>query len=376
APLLTLDPATAVAAVPFSSGTTGIPKAVRLTHRNLVANLEQHRPAYRIGPGDTVCAAIPLFHIYGLTMVLNAALRNGATVVTMPRYHLPAYLGIIATHRVTKLHLAPPMVLDLALRPEVASHDLSSLRTAVCGAAPLDPELGARAGHRIGVPIGQGYGMTEASPGVTYVPEDLVAEAPAGSVGRLIAGTEARVVPVGMGDAASNSGEAWEADGTAGRIGELWVRGPQVVSVAGLGEGGFAVSPDGWFRTGDLVRVGPGGWWWVVDRLKELIKYKGYQVAPAELEALLLSHPRIADAAVAGIPDARAGEVPAAWVVARQPVDADSLLRWVAERVAPHKRIREVRFIAAIPRSASGKILRRVLRAEAVAAASRGVGLR
>lgn len=343
-----VDPAS-VAVVAFSSGTTGLPKGVQLSHRNLVATLAQHEGIYHVGTDDTVVAALPLFHIYGLSIVLGYALRHGATVVTLPRFRLGHYLEVIARHRVTWLHLAPPLALRL-LSEEAGAADLGSVRHAVSGAAPLDPGVAARLERRLGCRVGQGYGMTEASPGVTWVPDDGAVDCPPGSVGVLVPGTSARVVDPVTGTDVSGPGE-------------LWVRGPQVM-------GGYLDAPaetaatlveGGWLRTGDIVRVDDGGVWWVVDRLKELIKHKGYQVAPAELEGVLLEHPAVADAAVAGLPDPVAGEVPVAWVVARAPVAAEELVAWAAGRVAPYKRVREVRFVDAVPRSPAGKVLRRLL---------------
>lgn len=339
----------ATAVLAFSSGTTGLPKGVELSHRNLVAVLAQHEGIYHLGADDVVVAALPLFHIYGLSMVLGYALRHGATVVTMPRYRLDRYLALIAEHGATWLHLAPPVALQL-LSEEARSADLRSVRHAVSGAAPLDPVVSSRLEERLGCLVGQGYGMTEASPGVTWVPDDGSVACPAGSVGVLVAGTEARVV-----DPANGA----DTDGH----GELWIRGPQVMRGYrnAPAETADTVVEGGWLRTGDIVRVDEQGVWWVVDRLKELIKYKGYQVAPAELEGVLLEHPAVADAAVAGVPDPAAGEVPAAWVVTRAAVTEEELLAWVAGRVAPYKRVRQLRFVDAVPRSPSGKILRRRL---------------
>ena len=350
-PELDLDPTVAIAVLPFSSGTTGVPKAVKLTHRNIVANIEQHRPVWQLGPDDVFCAALPLFHIYGMTIVMNAALRAGARVITMPRFDLDRFIATVRDHQVTKLHLVPPVVAALASYPEIDTAVFSSVRTAVSGAAPLDPAAAERAEERFGITIRQGYGMTEASPGVTYVPEDRVDESPPDSIGVLVSGTQARVVDPVSGD---------DTDGA----GELWVHGPQVMAgYLGDRDATRAVlTADGWLRTGDLVRVNSDGWWWLVGRLKELIKCKGYQVAPAELETLLLTHPSVADAAVVGIPDAKAGEIPAAWIVPAGDIDADDLMSWMAGRVAPYKKVRVVQFIDAIPRSPAGKILRRELR--------------
>jgi acyl-CoA synthetase (AMP-forming)/AMP-acid ligase II len=342
------DVAATIAVVASSSGTTGLPKGVLLTHRNLVACLCQHETIYHVGPDDVFLASLPFFHIYGLSIILGYGLRHGATIVTVPRFRPDQYLSLIGARRVTWLHLVPPMV--LLLGSAESSADLSSVRHAVSGAAPLDPSSAARAASRLGCRIGQGYGMTETSPGVTWVPDDD-ASCPAGSVGYLVPGTEARIVDPATG--ADTSAE-----------GELWVRGPQVMA-------GYLTDPaatqativeDGWLRTGDIVRVDDAGAWWVVDRLKELIKYKGYQVAPAELEALLLGHPAIADAAVVGIPDPEAGQIPKGFVVAASPdLEADDVLAWCAARVAPYKRLRAVELVEEIPRSPSGKILRWVL---------------
>ncbi|SHN34707.1 AMP-binding protein [Cryptosporangium aurantiacum] len=338
-----------VALLPYSSGTGGTPKGVMLTHRNLVAALAQHAPLYRLTNDDVCAAVLPYYHIYGTTMILNYALRAGATQVTLPRFDLSGYLGLVERHRVSRGHFAPPLVLALANAPEVDAHDLSSLRLAMCGAAPLDVAVAARATARTGAPIGQGYGMTEASPGLTFVADEEVGVLSSGCVGRLVPNTEARLVDPATGEDSESEGE-------------MWARGPQVMA-------GYLGNPtataetlveDGWLRTGDILRVDADGVWWVVDRLKELIKYKGYQVAPAELEALLLTHPDVEDAAVIGVPHAEGGEAPKAFVVGT-PTEAE-LLSWVAERVAPYKRIRAVEFVDTIPKSPAGKILRRVLR--------------
>jgi acyl-CoA synthetase (AMP-forming)/AMP-acid ligase II len=341
----------AVAVLPFSSGTTGLPKAVRLTHANLVANLEQHRPLQRIGPGDVLCAVVPFFHSYGLTVVLHAALTSGAAVVTLPRFDPDTYRSAIRTHGVTRLHVAPPVLRALADAP-TDDGALASVQVAVCGAAPLDPALAARVTARYGFPVVQGYGLTEASPGTHFTPDDRWTAVPAGSVGWLVPGTEARIQPIG------------DDDPTGDARGELWIRGPQVM--AGYLDNPVAtaetVDAEGWLRTGDVAVVDGEGRFAIVDRVKELIKYKGYQVPPAELEAVLAGHPAVRDAAVVGVADPVAGELPKAFVVVDGELDADALMAWVAERVAPYKRIRVVERVDTIPRSPAGKILRRALR--------------
>ncbi|HKS45951.1 MAG TPA: AMP-binding protein [Amycolatopsis sp.] len=354
APRLDLDPATTVAVLPFSSGTTGTAKGVRLTHRNLVANLTQTRAGWRIGPDDVQAAVLPFFHIYGFTVILNSGLLGGATVVTLPRFELNGYLAALERHRVTRVYFAPPIVLAMATAPEVGQYDLSSLEYAFCGAAPLDVDVSERAEERLGCLIRQGYGMTESSPGTHQVFDDDFATTPPGCVGRLSPNTEARVVQPGT-----------DEDVEEGMTGELLVRGPQVMA-------GYLDNPEataetitnGWLHTGDLARVDPAGRFWIVDRLKELIKYKGYQVAPAELESVLLTHPDVVDAAVIGVPHAEGGEAPKAFVVTERPVDAGELLAFVAERVAPYKKVRSVEFVDRIPKSPTGKILRRMLKTQ------------
>ncbi|WP_121747624.1 4-coumarate--CoA ligase family protein [Streptomyces sp. E2N166] len=357
-PSVAVDPAEDVAALPYSSGTTGTPKGVMLTHRQIATNLAQLEPLMPAAPGDRVLAVLPFFHIYGLTALMNAPLRLGATVVVLPRFDLEQFLAAIQNHRITGLYVAPPIVLALAKHPLVADYDLSSLKYIVSAAAPLDAKLAAACSRRLGLPpVGQAYGMTELSPGTHVVPLDAMSAAPPGTVGKLIAGTEMRVVS--LDDPGKDLG--------VGESGEILIRGPQVMK-------GYLGRPDataamidehGWLHTGDVGHVDADGWLFVVDRVKELIKYKGFQVAPAELEALLLTHPGIADAAVIGTYNDDGNEVPHAYVV-RQPaapgLSEGEVMMYVAERVAPYKRVRRVTFVDGVPRAASGKILRRELR--------------
>jgi acyl-CoA synthetase (AMP-forming)/AMP-acid ligase II len=343
-----LDPATALVALPYSSGTTGLPKGVMLTHRNLVANVVQTL-AVLPGGDEVVAGVLPFFHIYGQTAVMNAALRAGDTVVTMPRFDFEAFLQMIAEHRVTRAFVAPPIIVALSKHPAVARYDLSSLRMMNSGAAPLSDDLEAACRARVPARLQQGYGLTEASP-VTHI-TPLAEEHRPGTIGQLIPNTEARLVKVGT-----------HEDAASGEPGELWVRGPQVMSgyLDDAAATARTLTADGWLRTGDIATFRAGGWR-IVDRLKELIKYKGYQVAPAMLEALLLTHPAVGDACVIPVADEDAGEIPKAFVVARAPVTGDELMTFVAEQVAPHERIRAVELIDEIPKSASGKLLRRVL---------------
>ncbi|MFF1742576.1 4-coumarate--CoA ligase family protein [Streptomyces mirabilis] len=372
-PEIDIDPVTDVAALPYSSGTTGIPKGVMLTHRSIATNLAQLVPFLPMGEGERILAVLPFFHIYGLTALMNAPLRQGATVVVLPRFDLDTFLAAIEKHRISGLFVAPPIVLALAKHPAVARYDLSSLKYIVSSAAPLDAKLALACAERLGLPpIGQGYGMTELSPCTHLVPLDAAQDAPPGTVGRLVPGTEMRIVSLPDPDKDLGVGEA----------GEIVIRGPQVMKgYLGQPDATAAmIDPDGWLHTGDVGHVDTEGWLFVVDRVKELIKYKGFQVAPAELEALLLTHPGIADAAVIGVYNEDNNEVPHAFVV-RQPSAAGpagpggpadvsdvpglsegEVMMYVAERVAPYKRVRGVTFIDAVPRAASGKILRRELR--------------
>lgn len=352
APELSIDPNDLVA-LPYSSGTTGMPKGVMLTHRNLVANILQiDRMTHYIDGEDTTVAFLPFFHIYGLTVIALMGLWAGATLVVMPKFELAPYLDLIEKHRATLLHIVPPVVVALAKHPLIDGRDFSSVRKLFSGAAPLGAGIGADCARRIGCVLQQGYGLTETSPAAIVLPESS-AQTKLGSIGVPIADTECRIVDPETG-----------RDVPPGVDGEILIRGPQVMRgyLGRPDETRAAIDDAGWLRTGDIGHVDDDGHFYVVDRLKELIKYKGMQVPPAELEAVLLSHPAVADAAVVALADDECGEVPRAFVVPRKEVSADELMRYVAERVAPYKKLRRLEFIAAIPKSASGKILRRLLK--------------
>ncbi len=348
-----------IVVLPYSSGTTGLPKGVMLTHRNLVANLCQAEGMKNFdgfGESDVTMAVLPFFHIYGMVVIMMLGLANGGTVVVMPRFDLLEFLGLVQKHRATILPLVPPIVLGLVKHPAVAQYDLSSVRLVFSGAAPLGEDIALELSRKLGCPVVQGYGMTEASP-VTHLSPTSNAPLKPGSAGRVVPNTEVMLVDVVTGEPVAQ-----------GKEGELWIRGPQIMK-GYLGrpeETAACLDREGWYHTGDVGYVDADGFFFIVDRTKELIKYKGLQVAPAELEALLVTHPAVLDAAVVRRADEEAGEVPKAYVVLK-PDDAsrattgDAIMGWVAGRVAPHKRIRHLEFIDQIPKSASGKILRRVL---------------
>jgi acyl-CoA synthetase (AMP-forming)/AMP-acid ligase II len=349
-PVAEIDP-DAVVALPYSSGTTGLPKGVMLSHRNLVANIAQSQGALPLGEGDVVVAVLPFFHIYGLQVILNGGLRAGATLVVLPRFELDTFLHAIQDQLATWAFVVPPIALALAKHPAVEGYDLSSLRHVLSGAAPLSAELSRAVTRRLGCAMLQGYGLTETSP-VTHCNVGPTVESKPGSVGSLVPNTEGKIVDPASGRELGSSEE-----------GEICVRGPQVMKgYLGRPDATAAmIDPDGWLHTGDIGYADADGDFFVVDRLKELIKYKGCQVAPAELEALLLTHPAVADAAVIPSPDEEAGEVPKAFVVPRAPVTPEELMAFVAAHVAPTKRVRRLEMIDQIPKSPSGKILRRVL---------------
>ncbi|MEV0456405.1 AMP-binding protein [Catellatospora methionotrophica] len=356
APVVDIDPATTLAVLPYSSGTTGVAKGVMLTHRNLVANIAQTQEVVKYDPADRVLAVLPFFHIYGLTVLMNMALSKGATLVVLPRFDLTEFLTAMQDQKVSRAFVAPPIVLALAKHPLVDQYDLSALRVVFSGAAPLDGELAQACAARLGCLVQQGYGMTELSP-VSHAQVHGDDRVKPGTVGPLIPNTLARVVDVATGD-----------DLGVGEPGELWISGPQVMQgyLGRRADTDATVDADGWLHTGDVGLVDTDGDWFIVDRVKELIKYKGYQVPPAELEAVLLGHPQIADAAVVAGHDADGEEIPHAFVAVTAGADlsAQDVKDYVAERVAPYKRVRAVTFVATIPKSASGKILRKDLRAQ------------
>ncbi|KAJ8504104.1 hypothetical protein OPV22_004990 [Ensete ventricosum] len=345
-----------VAAILYSSGTTGRVKGVALTHRNFVALTVANHALTREAEDELPPVAlftIPLFHVFGFMMALRAVVL-GETIVLMERFDFGAMLRAVERYRVTYMPVSPPLVVAMAKSDEAARRDLSSLRVLGCGGAPLGRDVAERFAARFPqVEIVQGYGLTESTGGVagTRTPEESKVF---GSTGRLGPNTEAKIVDPTTGEALG-----------PGQRGELWVRGPTIMEgYVGDAEATAAtLDSEGWLKTGDLCYFDDNGFLFIVDRLKELIKYKAYQVPPAELEQILVSYPGIADAAVIPYPDEEAGQIPMAFVV-RQPgsmLSNEEVMDFVGKQVAPYKRIRRIAFVSSIPKSPAGKILRREL---------------
>jgi len=357
-----------LAALPYSSGTTGLPKGVMLSHYNLVANVYQ-----LIGPNgtalngnDNILCCLPLYHIYGLNVILNPALILGATLVLMPRFNVEQLTRLLIDESITTMPLVPPAINALCLAAEAGQfpHD-HKVHWIKSGAAPLAPELPRRFTALTNILVCQGYGMTEASPvtHVGYLGPDLYRP---DSIGHPLAQTDCRVLSQSEVDPSDTVDDLTEAP--LNQPGELVMRGPQFM----LGywkdpKATAAVLRDGWYWSGDIVTRDREGFYRVVDRRKEMIKYKGFPVAPAEVEAVLLEHPAVKECGVIGRPDAAAGEIPVAFIALRDGfVDSqklgEELCAFVANRLTHYKQPREVRFVDAVPKTASGKILRRELR--------------
>ena len=353
-PAVVIDPEEDVVVLPYSSGTTGLPKGVMLTHSNLTSNVDQLIGRREIGapkPDDVLMVHLPLYHIYGMNVIMNVAVALGATQVMMGRFEMEQFLHLLSDNRVTVLYTVPPVVLALTQFPGIRDYDLSALRLCFVGAAPMSAELQTKLESTINVATVQGYGLTESSPATNADFMEPSLKKP-GSVGPPLPDTEEKVVDL----------ETGERELPRGELGELIIKGPQVMK-------GYWNNPDatadtlrdGWLYTGDIASMDEEGYVSIMDRKKELIKYKGFQVAPAELEGLLLEHPSVSDAAVIGVPNEEAGEVPKAFVVATGAVSAGEIMEWVAGQVAGFKQIRQVEFLDQIPKNPSGKVLRRVL---------------
>lgn len=339
-------------ALPYSSGTTGLPKGVMLTHQNLVANAIQFISSGRITERDTLLLFLPFYHIYGI-MLINGALYSGATQVIMEAFDLDLSLSLAQKHQATLYYAVPPILIQMDGHPNLSAYDVSHLRYIMVGAAPMAPDVAQRVQEKLGVRVLQGYGLTEASP-VTHLNPVDQGKVKLDSVGLGVSNQEQKIVDL----------ETGERELEVGEVGELAVKGPHVMQGYWKSQEETArVLRDGWLSTGDIARMDAEGYIYIVDRKKEMIKYKGFSVAPAEVEAVLFQHEAVADCAVIGKPDVEAGEIPKALVLLRsgQEISPDDLMEFVGSRIAGYKRVREVAFVTSIPKTASGKILRRVL---------------
>ncbi|KAH9576945.1 hypothetical protein CY35_01G189200 [Sphagnum magellanicum] len=358
-----------VCAMPFSSGTTGVSKGVMITHRNIVSNLTQTlADLERISFADTakdgdlvVLGLMPFFHIYGISGILCATMRLKGRVIVMPRFSLREFMEVLLKYGITFAPIVPPIILQLVKNPVVDEFDLSRLRlmAVLSAAAPLSTDLQMAFEAKFpGVDVQRAYGLTEHScvtlshcgPGHTRV------HAKPGSVGFILPGTHLKFIDTDTGSSLP-----------ANTVGELCCRGTPTMKgyYKNLQATEATIDKEGWLHTGDVGYIDDDGDIFVVDRVKELIKYKGFQVPPAELEALLITHPLIADAAVVPLPDEEAGEIPAACVVLTQtdaPLSAQEIMHFIASKVATYKQVRRVEFLSSIPKSSSGKILRRLLK--------------
>ncbi len=347
-----IKPGEDVAAIQYTGGTTGFPKGVMLTHLNLVANAAQNAAWFGWTSRETVVGLLPFYHSWGACTGINSPVYCGARVVIVPRFDPSELLSSIEKERATVLYGATSLFTMLVSSPLLARYDLSSLKYVKAGAMPVPAEIMTRWQRLTGVPMVPGYGLSEASPETHNNPPRRVRP---GSIGIPVTDTEARIVDEATGNTVLPSGEA----------GEIIVRGPQVMK-------GYLHRPeeerqalrDGWLYTGDLGLMDEEGYFYLTDRKKDIIKYKGYTIAPAELEAVLYEHPAVRECAVVGRPDPLAGEVPRAFVVLHAGCSPcrEELLAFCERKLAAYKKVREIEFVTEIPKTRVGKILRRLLR--------------
>jgi long-chain acyl-CoA synthetase len=351
-PEIVIDPGEDVAAIEYTGGTTGFPKGAMLTHYNLVANAIQNATYLSWTENDVIVGLLPFYHSWGACTCVNSPIYVGARVVTMPRYDAETLLETIEKDKVTLLHGAASLYTMLINSPSIGKYDLSSLRYVKAGAMPIPPEIKEKWENETGVKMILAYGLSEASPETHTSPPNRIKP---GTIGIPIMNTDARIMDE----------ETGLEELPPGEIGELVLKGPQVMKgYLNRPEENTVTLRDGWLHTGDLAKMDEEGYFYIVDRKKEIIKYKGYTIAPAEVEATLYEHPAVRECAVVGVPDDLAGELPKAYVVPKEGSDCsgDELIEFCKERLSPYKRIRLVEFIDEIPKTQVGKILRRILR--------------
>ncbi|KAH6665013.1 4-coumarate-CoA ligase [Halenospora varia] len=352
-----------IATINYSSGTTGLPKGVCISHRNLIANVEQHiimrGNCLPHSPGTSMpmerwVGFLPLYHAFGQMYTVLLACKLSVPIYIMTNFQYESFLRIIETYKITHLQIVPPIMTMLSQRPETSQYDLSSLKDIICGAAPLSRSLQNEISFKFGVSIKQGWGMTEVTCGAMHVPDGVSDNT--GSVGMLDPCCECKLIDDSGAEVGCNT------------PGEIYIRGPNVCVGFWRNENETrsTIDNDGWLKTGDIAMVNEKGWFHIVDRKKELIKVNGFQVAPAELEAVLMEHEDIADAAVVGVLSSDV-EKPVAYVMLKLAPKLQqtemSISSWMASRVAKHKRLTGgVFFVDQIPRAASGKILRKTVK--------------
>lgn len=358
-PKIEINPKEDLAALQYTGGTTGISKGAMLTHMNLVSNAVMCKEWLQPREGEeVVLTVLPLFHIYGMTTSMNAPILFAGTMVLLPRFDPVAVLQAIHKYRVTVFCGAPTMYAMLLAHSDLTKYDLTSVRFCISGAAPLPPDVQKKFMEVTGGVLVEGYGLTESSPVTHANPLDRTMKTvKIGSIGVPWPDTDAKIVDI----------ETGEKELPPGEVGELIVRGPQVMKgYWKMPEETSAVLRDGWLYTGDVGKMDEDGYFYITDRKKDLIKYKGYSVYPRELEDVLYEHPAVKLCGVIGKPDPVAGEIPKAFVVLKEgaTVTEEELMKFVNEKVAPYKAIRELEIRKELPLSAVGKVLRRVLREE------------
>ncbi|KAE8655363.1 4-coumarate--CoA ligase 1 [Hibiscus syriacus] len=353
-----------IVALPYSSGTTGLPKGVMLTHKGLITSVAQQvdgeNPNLYFHTEDVILCTLPMFHVYALNSIMLCGLRAGAAILIMQKFEIGLLLELIQKYKVTIVPIVPPIVLAIAKSSETDKYDLSSVRVVKSGAAPLGKELEDAVRAKFpGAKLGQGYGMTEAGPVLAmclgFAKEPF--EIKSGTCGTVVRNAEMKIVDPDTGSSLPRN-----------QAGEICIRGDQIMKgyLNDTDATARTIDKDGWLHTGDIGYIDDDDELFIVDRLKELIKYKGFQVAPAELEAMLIAHPDITDAAVVGMNDMAAGEVPVAFVVKsdKSEISEDEIKQYISKQVVFYKRISRVFFMEAIPKAPSGKILRKELRAK------------